>query len=347
MGKKIFALTLGMIFALLAAELVVRLFFQEPVVPRLVVDPGYGVRANWPGVTARFIYPGDYDVRISTNEAGLRGTREYSLEKPDGVRRVVLLGDSFIFGFGVSDQNVISAVLEGMLNDDSSQGAATYEVINPSVSGFGQAEELITFENKGVNYEPDYVIAFYFSNDIGNNAVSRLFEIDEDGALVRTGAEFLPGVKAGQLLYGFPPMRVLLNSSQLWNLVRQRLSSLVQRALLRREGLARYSDTKDDASELTVRLLEKFNETVKEHGSEFILFIIPTKDGKSNVPELDWEGLGIKIIDGREFLTRDSYFIVDGHWNAVGHKQAAERIARTIMAGQSVPGKASENSAIR
>ena len=38
------------------------------------------------------------------------------VERTAGTRRIVLLGDSFTFGFGVEDGEVISAALEDLLN---------------------------------------------------------------------------------------------------------------------------------------------------------------------------------------------------------------------------------------
>ena len=109
-----------------------------------VIDSGYGVRANQANVKTRHYYPRDYDITATTNSAGMRGSREYSLHQPDGVNRIMTLGDSMVFGFGAEDDEVLSAVLEDSLNAGAS-GEKRFEVLNPSVSGFGQAELLVTY----------------------------------------------------------------------------------------------------------------------------------------------------------------------------------------------------------
>jgi hypothetical protein len=107
---------LGITVAFLTAELIVRLFVNEPILPRFVIDPGYGVRAHQPYVRIRHYVPGDYDVIITTNSVGLRGQWEYTVDKPSGAHRIALIGDSFVYGAGVNDNEVISHVLEDELN---------------------------------------------------------------------------------------------------------------------------------------------------------------------------------------------------------------------------------------
>ena len=242
------AVALGLGVALLLAEGLVRLFFDEPVQPRFVIDSGYGVRANKPGVDTRHYVPGDYDVRITTNSAGMRGQREYALERPPGTRRVLLLGDSFIFGYGVEDNQVLSVQLEDLLN---AGGGPRWGVLNLSVSGFGQAEELVTWEEAGRAWQPDVVVWFYFENDIGNNAVAQLYELTGDGGVRRTGKSFLPGTNLQDAMLSVPPVRWLFENSEAWNLVRNRLSSLVQKSLIREQGLADYGDTSEAGIGLT------------------------------------------------------------------------------------------------
>jgi lysophospholipase L1-like esterase len=322
----------GLAVALLLVEGLVRLAFDEAVQPRYVIDPGYGVRANQPNVRTRHYVPGDYDVAISTNSAGMRGRREYPVERVPGKRRILVLGDSFTFGYGVNDDEVVSAVLEDLLNERASASA---EVLNLAVSGFGQAEELVTWENRGKAYRPDVVVLFYFENDIGNNAVSRLYQPGPDGLPVRTGADFLPGSSLQERLFAFPPTRWLFEHSEAWNLVRNRLSSLVQRSLLRQQGLESYSDGSSDAVELTRALLRGLVADIRAAGARPVLFVIPdSRRLDSNLPltERELTALGVTVVDGRGFLTRDDYYARDSHWRPSGHRKAAEQLAAVIDA---------------
>src|SRR5437899_6108665 len=42
--------------------------------------------------------------KLSSNSHGLRGAREYNYDRPAGITRIVVLGDSFTFGEAVDDE---------------------------------------------------------------------------------------------------------------------------------------------------------------------------------------------------------------------------------------------------
>ncbi len=324
------AMLLGLVMALLLAEGLVRVFFDEAVQPRFVIDPGYGVRANKPSVETQHYVPGDYTVRITTNSAGMRGQREYPLARAPGKRRILILGDSFPFGYGVEDNEVVSAVLEDLLNAGVATGGGGYEVINLGVSGFGQAEELVTWENRARDYRPDVVVLFYFDNDIGNNVVSGLYELAADGTLKRTGRSFLPGTNLQDSLLGFAPTRWLFEHSEAWNLIRHRLSSLVQNSLIRKQGLKGYDDFTPQAVALTRALLLQFVLEISQTGAQTVFVIIPDKRKMGStfpLPPADLEALGASVVDGGQYLTAADYYVRDAHWRPSGHRKTAERLA--------------------
>ena len=65
-------------------------------------DPDIGYRYI-PGLRARIPHEsGGYLIRA--NEMGFRSTREYVAEKPPGVRRVLLFGDSYTAADGVPNE---------------------------------------------------------------------------------------------------------------------------------------------------------------------------------------------------------------------------------------------------
>lgn len=321
------AVLVGLGLAALAAEALARLFFDEAVQPRFVVDSGYGVRWNQSDVDTRHYVPGDYDVRVTTNPTGMRGPREYPVARPAGGRRVLLLGDSFTFGYGVEDGEVVSAVLEDLLN--AAPGAPRTEVINLGVSGFGQAEELVTWEQRGRAYQPDLVAVLYFDNDIGNNAVAQLYTAGPAGTVTRTGNAYLPGAKLQERLYAIPPVRWLFEHSQAWNLIRNRLSILVQNALLERQGLKKFDDATPVGVDLTRALLQALAADIRAAGARPVFLVIPNRGMTSNFPltRAEVEALGAALLDGREFLAPEDYYARDGHWRASGHRKAAEQLA--------------------
>jgi lysophospholipase L1-like esterase len=335
LGLAVLSAVFGLLLSLLLVEGLVILLFDEPVQPRYVIDSGYGIRSNQPKVDTRHYVPGDYDVRITTNSAGMRGPREYSLAKPPGTRRVLVLGDSFAFGYGVEDDEVLSAVLEQQLNGGAA-GAAPWEALNLAVSGFGQAEELVTWQARARDYQPDVVLLFYFENDIGNNAVSRLFKQTPDGGVVRDAAEFLPGSRLQERLFAIAPVRWLFEHSQAWNLIRNRLSSIVQKRLLRDQGLERYNDTSEKGMGLTRALLRQLADEVRQAGAWPLFVIIPdrTRIDETTFPFSPEQvtAMGAGLLDGRQLLVPEDYYQRDSHWRPIGHRKIANGLVPLIAA---------------
>ncbi len=102
------------------------------------------------------------DVPLSTNSRGLRDY-EYSYRKPDNTFRIVGLGDSSLFGWGVKLEDTSLKVLERKLNELSS--GKKYEVINFAVPGYNTAIEVEVFKQECLRYDPDLVIMHFNTND--------------------------------------------------------------------------------------------------------------------------------------------------------------------------------------
>ena len=104
--------------------------------------------------------------KLSINSKGLRG-REYDYTKQPGTSRILVLGDSFGWGYGVADEEVLAAVLEQQLQRDG----LDWEVLNGGVSGWGTDQEYLFLTSEGFKYAPDIVVlAFLVFNDPANNS---------------------------------------------------------------------------------------------------------------------------------------------------------------------------------
>lgn len=312
-------------------EAIVRLYFSEPVVPRFVVDSGVGIRFNQSNVTTEHYYPNQYRVTITTNQAGLRGPDDYAIRKPPNTYRIAMLGDSVLFGHGVADHDVVSYQLEHLLNRTAKQ--RRFEVLNFGVSGFGTAEELVAYEKIVRPYNPDAVVVFYFSNDVGNTIVSGLFKVGADGKLERTDKSYLPGVRLREILYAIPPVRWLFEHSQAWNFIRNRLSGIVHRSFLAEHGMQNYKEEKPAAMVLTRLVIIELLREISRDGVRSMIFIIPDREMKTNFP-VSFEtinGLQAIAIDGRKFLSNIDYYDIDGHWRSRGHRNAAEVLREHVL----------------
>jgi len=98
----------------------------------------------------------------SSNEHGFRD-RSRSLAKPEGVRRVILLGDSVVEGISyTTDEDTISRQLEQLYPDGRT------EVLNMGVSGYCTRAEVALLEERGLAFEPDLVVLLFVMNDYNN-----------------------------------------------------------------------------------------------------------------------------------------------------------------------------------
>lgn len=124
----------------------------------------------WPADHLDMVYRliGDLDtcfrrVRLRTNSEGLRAERSYRIPKPAGATRILLLGDSQAFGWGVSERQTVAARLEDRLE---ARDAGPVEVINAAVPGYNAYQEAALLERIGMAYEPDCVLVLFTSNDL-------------------------------------------------------------------------------------------------------------------------------------------------------------------------------------
>lgn len=98
------------------------------------------------------------DVAISAQ--GLRD-REYPLAPPPGRTRILMLGDSLAFGWGVPVERTYSKRLEELLR----AAGHDVEVINSGVGNYNTEQEVAWFLERGAKFQPHYVVLNYFIND--------------------------------------------------------------------------------------------------------------------------------------------------------------------------------------
>ena len=111
-------------------------------------DPLLGHRFI-PGLRLRVEHEtGGYLLR--TNSSGFRSDYEFTSERPPGRRRVLLFGDSFTAGDGVSNPQRYGDRLEQLMPD--------VQVLNFGLSGSGTDQQLLLFREVKDAYEHDVVV---------------------------------------------------------------------------------------------------------------------------------------------------------------------------------------------
>lgn len=103
-------------------------------------------------------------VPVSINSHGLRD-REYSEAKSPDTYRIVMLGDSTCFGWGVPFDQTVSKILESKLNAAALPQHRHFEVLNAGVGNYDTVQETAHYENYDRVFHPDLVVLEYFIND--------------------------------------------------------------------------------------------------------------------------------------------------------------------------------------
>ena len=102
--------------------------------------------------------------QTSHNSLGFRND-EFSLEKPEGVYRIVALGGSSTYDVSIQDNHeTFTAQLEKILREE--YGYTNVQVINAGVPGYNSWEILVNLEFRVLDLDPDLVIIYENTNDV-------------------------------------------------------------------------------------------------------------------------------------------------------------------------------------
>jgi hypothetical protein len=170
--------------AMLLSETAVRIFYPEArdhVTPRGLVDVDSDL--GWklaPGIEVKH-HSTAFDVVYTTNSFGFRDKPRQSA-KPPGIHRILLLGDSQIFGWGVAEAERFSNLAE--------ERVSGLEVLNLAVPGYGLDQEILTYEEDSGAFDADEVILLVSGVTLLRTRTGNIymkdkpqFVLDENGSL--------------------------------------------------------------------------------------------------------------------------------------------------------------------
>ena len=262
----------------------------------------------------------DFSVHVAINAEGLRD-KDYSLSRVEGKRRILLLGDSFGWGYGVEKEETIDAVIESR--------HAGVEMINASVAGYGTDQQYLYLESRGMAFHPDLVILLFHSNDVYNNMSRNQYLYEKP---VYELAE-------GELVLKNTPVPYRWRDAVRRFAVNR--TYFLRRLYLAAEGFdtsrATLPARRDGALDVTKALLSEMQRLTSLAGADLWVAGIPWKSGELRriVDEIEVFSAmqGIRFVSLREELDRASEETMFGHshhWNARGHELAANAIEKAL-----------------
>jgi len=360
----LFAAAIGV--TCLAAELFLRFYRPQPLEAITL----------WPDGTTRhipsFSYTytrSEFSTRVSFNSLGLRGP-EPAEEKPPGTTRILFLGDSFVEGKQVSDEEVLTTVMERL----AGRAGHRVEVINAGVAGYGTGEEVQLWRAIGGLLKPDIVLLGFYPNDIRNN-VDRDVVTDEPGEpirVVKAKAHTTTAYRVRKYLAARSHLYMLaaLGWRQMTGHAEEPRRPDPNQEAYRDTGLDQPMEAEEAFTKrripavargwtMTLAVTAALKKSVEESGARFALVMFPTRyqvdadlwDRHCKSERLDPSKFDLRkpqkivgewtqrfavdvidLLDEFRAQNRDNsfYFDIDAHMNAAGHALAAQTIVRSL-----------------
>jgi lysophospholipase L1-like esterase len=312
-----------LVFGLLEAA--VRVYAHVTSQERLIViDDAVGWRLA-PNTRRRY----DKETRpyfIATNSKGLRDV-EHSYDKPVGVYRIVMIGDSFVFGAGgVEPAQRFADILQA--------SSKNTEVINMGVPAYGTDQEYQYLAMEGMRYHPDLVILCAFYNDFSesfsttnpsNGRPKGYFSLDGDQLV------FHP--PAFSLFYRMAQHSYLLG---LADMGLSKISNAYDQAM-RRKHLVLNSKTRLATFK---QLFASTADLCQQHGTALVLVYLPFQGQYEKwVIQQVMDDLaasrGVKTLDLMDTVklanrVRPAYFDHDIHFNEYGNQVVAKALLQYL-----------------
>lgn len=277
------------------------------------------------------LLPGFATDNLHINIHGQRGLTDWPIEKDPAKRRIMIVGDSYTFGYDVSDQECYASVLGELLGPQ-------WEVINWGVPGYGTDQQVLLYEKFGVHFSPDLIILGFYTPDLFRNLlwfysyIKPVFQ-DQGGKLEIANPD-IPSPTELLRMYATGEKTIGLKGSYL-------------RAFLRRELEDIRRDRVNEQTlewPITRKILTHFNKKARENGAIPLLLIIPDKEvlkkeesastDTADLLRASAAELGMPCLDLipilRERSKTEKEPLYKGHWSPSGHRVCAEALARMI-----------------
>lgn len=292
-----------------------------------------------PGVEAPH-FSREFQVTYRVNADGYRGA-PVPRPKPAGVRHVLFLGDSFAFGHGVEEDEMVSERLERRFRD----AGEAVEVVNGGFMAGTSPDDALSFlrSPRADALAPDGVVELVFlKNDMRDMTEHEWTKTSTDGLPLEIenptgGPNALHGRGPVPFYKSWPILRSL-NTAQLLGRVYFAFVQLPQRSERLKAWAEDYLATHDGLSARFVSVIRGLSAETRRRRIPLLVAIIPTSKQTHGEPHplydrardrlvalLEAEGIP-HVVLGPDIIAPDDLYPLDSHWTATGHDKAAAAI---------------------
>jgi len=307
--------------------------------------------------------PGSADGWYRYNSQSIRAPIEYATQPADGLLRIALFGDSFIYGDEVPFEQTLGFFLERQLR------AAGYrvEVLNFGVPGYGTDQAFLRWRGYGKTFSPHIVIQGLYMENVRRNvnlvrpiyfpatgiAYSKPRFILQDDTLTLINVPPIPPDQLPELMTDFGSwglarheyfFRPEMLRASAW-MTSDALAFLYQRLLPRTEPPFSYA-LSDEPARVTLRILQQFKQEAEAEGSRFMAVYLPDASEVTQIMRADRLvfadllariGEQIDLIDpgqqladqARQSSVRELFQI--GHYSGNGNRLVAGAVAAHLQ----------------
>ncbi len=255
-------------------------------------------------------------VRVTINSHGFRGP-EFETAKSPGVYRLLILGDSVVFGWGAPQDSIFPLLLQRRFDAERE----TVEVIPAGVGSWNTRTEYEFLKSRGVEMNPEAVLLITTSNDIVPNLGGRT-EIDKSLLSEEGGRGGPVGWLAGRA------WRALAKRSY--------IARHVQYFVRKHSEAAVYNRTREDSPKWLDARAALYGIIGVCHEKKIHL-VVCLYTSEEKLPHDTVLGLYRRALDAEgvpEFMLPDVLFrdkryrnsFVDGHANSRGQRLIADRV---------------------
>ena len=324
----------------------------------------------------------EYSTSYDINSLGLRD-RELPQKKPAGMRRILVLGDSFTEGIGVEAAQSIPSRLQARVDGDGL--GKEWQVVNGGVASYSPLLEYLYLKNGGLELEPDLVVLMFDLSDVWDDfQYTALARFDAQGKPLAVDADPEPPKKSWPVEALISVKDFIKEHVRLYNFMRRSIGRIIEsrrthmysgdvrtdKYAMLRDG---YQPTDERDWELTHKYILMIRDLLKERGIDFLLTVYPYG---LQVSPREWsEGRvfwgfeknrvyatkpqdklaefakknGIRVLDMSEDFKQAAhtkyplYLDIDGHMQAAGCDLAASILHRFLVPELKRP-KASERT---
>jgi len=333
------AIVISLVIVALLGEVTLRLCAPRPVEDEKYRFCRFDHELGW--APLENVTYADKGVLVHQNQFGLRAPDDIQLKNTSGRKRVLVLGDSYVWGFGATQEELFTA-WQVYRTDD--------ELINGGISGYGTDQEYLFYLREGQKFEVDEVVlAFALINDVANNLNSKQYSYLKPYFTLNAGRLILHNDHVrDSIVQRFG--RTLRRKSRVYDFCNDGVHALIK-TLQRKhpfEADVVVSEADRKGIELTLAILKKLKEAVEARHAKLLVVFIPYKPrveqhlpGNHPFAPLLAERLtkmGISYPEPYpEFLKSaiagvDPFKPADMHFNAAGHALFAKFMTDSELA---------------